>query len=47
MSIVHTPFYYALGAALAAYALLLASRLLADLVDFAHGSHGGPDEPGD
>ena len=40
LSIPHTPFYYALGASLAVYGLLLASRLLG-------GPAVGPDEPGE
>ena len=44
VSISHTPFYYVLGAALAAYALLLASQLLLGLA-FWNGED--PNEPAD
>jgi TRAP-type C4-dicarboxylate transport system permease small subunit len=44
VSISHTPFYYALGASLAAYGLLLASQLL---LGFATWNGEDPNEPGD
>ena len=44
VSISHTPFYYALGASLAAYGLLLASQLL---LGFATWNAEDPNEPTD
>lgn len=44
ISISHTPFYYALGASLAAYGLLLASQLL---LGFATWKGEDPNEPAD
>ncbi len=44
VSISHTPFYYALGAALAAYAALLASQLLLGLATW---NGEDPNEPAD